>query len=178
VFCVVWHLAISHEYNSNPLAAVLHINKSNAAGNSKKVVHPRATGLRTNDRNVSEKRKTHIDNICFSANPPPRIRFVNLKTWVKRTESSTAETCELSESGFPARKSPAHRSRSNRKDLWNQEFNFVVTENVGKSKKTFFAKSFEKGRKSNNFAVQGADQKLMNFTSSDVSVQNGAQGKV
>jgi len=43
VFCVGWHLAVTyfyfniyHKYNWNSLAAVLHINKSNAAGNSKR----------------------------------------------------------------------------------------------------------------------------------------------
>jgi len=40
VFCVGWHLVVSHKYKSNSLAAVSHINKSNAAGNSKKVEHP------------------------------------------------------------------------------------------------------------------------------------------
>jgi len=40
VFCVVWRLAASHKYNSNSLAAVLHINKSNAAGNSKRLYTP------------------------------------------------------------------------------------------------------------------------------------------
>jgi len=40
VFCVGWHLAASHKYNSNSLAAVLHINKSNAAGNSKRLYTP------------------------------------------------------------------------------------------------------------------------------------------
>jgi len=29
VFCVAWHLAVSHTYNSNSLAAELHINTSN-----------------------------------------------------------------------------------------------------------------------------------------------------
>jgi len=33
-------LAVSHKYNSNSLAAVLHINKSNAAGNSKRLYTP------------------------------------------------------------------------------------------------------------------------------------------
>jgi len=37
---VGWHLAVSHKYNSNSLAAVLHINKSNAAGNSKRLYSP------------------------------------------------------------------------------------------------------------------------------------------
>jgi len=36
----IYYLNVSHKYNSNSLAAVLHINKSKAAGNSKKVVHP------------------------------------------------------------------------------------------------------------------------------------------
>jgi len=40
VFCVGRHLAVSHKYNSNSLAAVLHINKSNAAGNSKRLYTP------------------------------------------------------------------------------------------------------------------------------------------
>jgi len=40
VFCVGWHLAVSHKYNSNSLAAVLHINKSNAAGISKRLYTP------------------------------------------------------------------------------------------------------------------------------------------
>jgi len=40
VFCLGWHLAVSHKYNSNSLAAIPHINKYNAAGNSKKVAHP------------------------------------------------------------------------------------------------------------------------------------------
>jgi len=33
-------LNASHEYNSNSLAAVLHINKSNAAGYSKRLYPP------------------------------------------------------------------------------------------------------------------------------------------
>jgi len=36
----LWHLAVSHEYNSNSMAAVLHINKSNAGGNSKRLHTP------------------------------------------------------------------------------------------------------------------------------------------
>jgi len=35
MFCVGLHLAVSHKHNSNSLAAIFHINKSNAAGNSK-----------------------------------------------------------------------------------------------------------------------------------------------
>jgi len=43
MFCVGWHLAVIANHSSKcalcELAAVLHINKRNAAGNSKKVVH-------------------------------------------------------------------------------------------------------------------------------------------
>jgi len=39
--CVLcWFALGSHKYNSNSLAAVLHINKSNAAGNSKRLYSP------------------------------------------------------------------------------------------------------------------------------------------
>ena len=44
VFCVGWHLAITANHSSKcalcELAAVLHVNKSNAAGNSKKLYTP------------------------------------------------------------------------------------------------------------------------------------------
>jgi len=45
VFCVSWHLAVTYslikqKYNSNSLAAVLQINKSNATGNSKRLHTP------------------------------------------------------------------------------------------------------------------------------------------
>jgi len=39
VFCVGWHFAVSHKYNWNSLAAVLHINK-NVAGNNKRLYTP------------------------------------------------------------------------------------------------------------------------------------------
>jgi len=37
---VSWPLAIFHKYNSKSLVAVLHINKNNAAGNSKRLYTP------------------------------------------------------------------------------------------------------------------------------------------
>jgi len=36
----IFELNVSHKYNSNALAAVLHRNKSNAAGNSKRSYAP------------------------------------------------------------------------------------------------------------------------------------------
>jgi len=45
VFCVGWHLAVSHKYDSNSLAVLLHVNKTNAAGNSKRLYIPALIGL-------------------------------------------------------------------------------------------------------------------------------------
>jgi len=37
---VMFEYVVSHKYNSNSLAAVFHIDKSNAAGNSKRLYTP------------------------------------------------------------------------------------------------------------------------------------------
>ena len=53
---------ISHKYNSNSLAAVLHTNKSNVAANCKKVVHPWSIAL-GKMKDIKEIRKVSIQHI-------------------------------------------------------------------------------------------------------------------
>ena len=52
VFCVGWHLAlaVSHKYNFNSLVAVLDINKSNVASNSKRLYIPDVDGREKRSR--------------------------------------------------------------------------------------------------------------------------------